>query len=301
VTTVKDSPPRAGTGVVAMTLATMIWGATFVVIRDVLHGIGPVELIATRFTAASVLFGVALAVRRRPIGSAALRAGLLAGLCAAVGFLCQAIGLTSTSAGNSAFLTCTGTVFAAFFAWPLLRQRPSSTLLQGIALALAGSALLSTRLGLPSAGDAWTLLGALAFALQIVALARTAGHVDTLELVAFQSLTVALVLLPFARHAPQQLAALDTPGLARVAYLVIPGTVVAPLLQVIAQRVLPAGRVALLFALEPVFALVFALAFGGERFAPRWWLGAALILSGVVRVEWMEARSEAGAPTPATR
>jgi len=66
---------------------------------------------------------------------------------------------------------------------------------------------------------------------------------------------------------------------------VLAGALAAPLLQVIAQRSLPPGRIALLFALEPVFALIFALYPGGERFVLRWWIGAALILAGVVIVE----------------
>jgi len=57
------------------------------------------------------------------------------------------------------------------------------------------------------------------------------------------------------------------------------------LLQVYAQRTLPAGRMGLLFALEPVFALLFAVTLGAERFEPRWWLGAGLILGAVVMVE----------------
>ena len=69
----------------------------------------------------------------------------------------------------------------------------------------------------------------------------------------------------------------------------------APLLQVIAQRTLAAGRVALLFALEPVFALLFALGPGGERFGPAWWAGAALILIGVVRVEGRSAKGPGAA------
>ena len=40
-----------------------------------------------------------------------------------------------------------------------------------------------------------------------------------------------------------------------------------------AQRTLPPGRIGLLFALEPVFALAFALALRGERFVARWWAG----------------------------
>jgi drug/metabolite transporter (DMT)-like permease len=61
--------------------------------------------------------------------------------------------------------------------------------------------------------------------------------------------------------------------------------VIAPLLQVRAQRSLSAGRVALLFALEPLFALMFAVWLGGEHFHLHWWLGAALILSAVLVAE----------------
>jgi drug/metabolite transporter (DMT)-like permease len=35
-----------------------------------------------------------------------------------------------------------------------------------------------------------------------------------------------------------------------------------------------------------VFGLLFALTLGGERFALGWWIGALLILGGVLRVEW---------------
>jgi drug/metabolite transporter (DMT)-like permease len=281
-----------------MVLATMLWGATFVVIRDILHGLRPTELIAARFALATVALAIVQAIRRRPIDRTAVVAGGLCGLCAAAAFSFQAIGLTSTSAGSSAFLTCAGTVFAALFAWPMLGERPSSALLQGIAAALVGSALLAERLGILAAGDAWTLLGALVFAMQIVIVGRYADRVDPLVLVGIQSLVVAVLLAPFAGGALPRLAALPPDGLARLGYLALAGSVVAPLLQVVAQRDLPAGRVALLFALEPVFALLFALAFAGERFGPRWWIGAALILAGVLRVEWRAAPTT---PSAATR
>ena len=67
-----------------------------------------------------------------------------------------------------------------------------------------------------------------------------------------------------------------------------------------AQRTLPPGRIGLQFALEPVFALAFALGFGGERFVVRWWAGAGLILLSVVGVEWSEARRSAARIPPAT-
>jgi drug/metabolite transporter (DMT)-like permease len=280
-----------------MVLATLLWGATFVVIRDSLHSIPPLELVFGRFALASAVLVVLAAPRRRRLTRGTLAGGVLAGLCFAGGFLAQAVGLTTTSAGSSAFLTCAGTLFAALFAWPLLGQRPSGVLLQGLIAALAGAALLSVgaagaaaaRLG---AGELWTLAGAALFGLQIVVLARYAPGADGLVLGAVQALAVTLVLLPFSGGVGAAFVALGGADWWRFAYLVAAGSLVAPLLQIVAQRRLTAGRVALLFALEPVFALLFALSLGGESFAPRWWLGAALILSGVIRVEWAAAARE---------
>jgi len=278
-------------GLGAMVSATLLWGATFVVIRDSLRAIDPPTLVFGRFVAASVVLAAFAAPRWRSVTRATLAGGVLAGLCFAGGFLFQAIGLTRTSAGSSAFLTCAGTLFAAFYAWPLLGQRPSAVLLQGLLLALSGSVVLSLAAPEPwrfrfGVGESWTLAGAAFFGLQIVALARAAPRADGLVLATVQAITVAVVLLPFADGATARFAALAPADRWRVAYLVGAGSVIAPLLQIRAQRLLPAGRVALLFALEPIFALALALTLGGERFPARWWVGAALILTGVVRVEW---------------
>jgi len=285
-----------------MVAATLLWGATFVASRDILHAVGPIELVCARFAVAAAVFAVPLLARRLsrgawgPGAAAALAGGAVSGVLGAGGYLFQAVGLTSTSAGSSAFLTCVGTVLAVLFAWPLLGQRPSAALLQGMLLALAGSALLSARPGLAiGAGEAWTLAGAVVFALQIVAVARWAPHADILLLTGVQTGVVALTLLPFAGRAPAQLAALDAAGLLRFAYLALAGSALAPLLQVVAQRTLSAGRIALLFALEPVFGLGFALTLGGERFALGWWIGALFILAGVLRVEWPARPPDCGA------
>jgi len=303
-----------------MVVATLLWGATFVVIRDSLTGLSPGTLVAVRFGIAAVVLGLIVLARgvrfTGPMRQATLRAGIAGGVAAAAGHLFQAIGLTSTQAGSSAFLTSIGTLFVGLIAWPLLGQRPGGRLMLGVGIALVGAALLGIRGDFRiGAGDAWTLLGALCFAFQVVAFARWAQDGDVVSIAAIQAAVASLCVLPFAlnegarnagaphagvAHAAAQLAALDGAGRARLAYLVAAGSVAAPLLQVLAQRTLPPGRVGLLFTLEPVFALAFALAFGGERFVPRWWAGAALILFSVVWVEWSEARQGAARIPTAT-
>ena len=278
--------------VAAVVLACLLWGGTFVAIRDTVAAIPPTTLVSARFLFAGIAFALVLVARRRRPGRADLLGGALSGLLMAGEFTLQAEGLRSTSAGSSAFLTCAGTLLTAFWAWLLLGQRPEGRLVAGIAIAGAGAALLSLREGLVlGLGEALTLAGAAMFALQIVTVARFVKQADPVALMCVNSFVAAALLLPFAGPPGALLAHLHGDTLARLAYLALAGSTVAPLLQVLAQRTLSAGRIGLLFALEPVFALLFALTLGAESFAPRWWLGAALILGAVLLVEW---RPEAG-------
>lgn len=285
------SRPSERAALVAMVVATLLWGGTFVAIRDSVAALPPVTLVGARFAIAAVLFALVLLLRRRTIVPTDFWGGLGSGIFVVGGYYFQAEGLRTTAAGTSAFLTCAGTLLAAFFAWPLLKQRPTRVLALGILVAMAGSALMSLdgqslRIG---RGEALTLLGAALYALQVVFVSHVARTADPLTLAFAQSITVAVVLLPFAHGAREAFVQLDAAGWQRFAYLAIAGSALAPLLQLSAQRTLPAGRIALLFALEPVFALVFALTLGGERFEPRWWWGAVLILSAIVLVEWRAA------------
>jgi drug/metabolite transporter (DMT)-like permease len=283
------TPPHAAErrALAAMVAATLLWGGTFVAIRDAVAAVPPATLVAWRFAAAGLLFALVLLVRRRRPARHDVAGGVLSGLLMVGGFYLQARGLRSTAAGTSAFLTCGGTLLAAFWAWPLLRQRPGGRLVAGIALAMAGAALLSLRAGFAlGTGEMLTLVGAALFALQIVAVARFAAAADPVALVCVQSFTAAAVLLPFAGSPLAAAGLFVGADRWRFVYLAVAGSTLAPLLQVVAQRTLPAGRVGLLFALEPVFALLFALTLGGERFGAHWWAGAALILAAVVLVEW---------------
>jgi len=131
----------------------------------------------------------------------------------------------------------------------------------GMGLALAGSLLLSWRQGMGfGRAETLTFAGSIAYAFQLVIVARLAPEVDPLVLTAVQSVGVALCALPFASPRAA-VAALTGAGIApRTLYLALAGSTVAPLLQV-------------------------AATIGGERFVLRWWIGAGLILAAVVIAE----------------
>ena len=276
--------PRVG--LAAMVAATLLWGATFVVIRDSVRAIPPLALVAARFGVAAVVYALVVAARRRPIDRDAWIGGITGAPFALTCYALQALGLTTTSAGSSAFLTAAGTLSVAFVAWPLLGQRPSARVTTGILIALAGSALLSWRVGFGfGRGEVFTLIGAALWGGNIVAIAARIERADPVSLAAAQTFAMALLALPLGAAGLPAFAHLDRATGLRFSYLALIGSVVAPLLQVVAQRSLPAARIGLLFALEPVFALMFAVSVGAERFSASWWTGAALILCAVVLVE----------------
>jgi hypothetical protein len=182
-----------------MVAATLLWGATFVVVRDSLGRLAPAAIVATRFGIAAVLLGMVALVRRHPVDRATLAGGALTGVLTAGSYAFQAVGLTATSAGTSAFLTAAGTLLAGLFAWPLLGQRPGARLTLGLLLAAAGSALLSLRGARHvGPGEAWTLFGAAIYALQVVGVSRWSPRVDPVALTAVQAVTVVACTLPFA-------------------------------------------------------------------------------------------------------
>ena len=175
-----------------MVAATALWGATFVIIRDSVARIDPVALVCNRFGVATLLLVIVLVARRQRPDADAWCGGVLGGLFAAGGFLFQAIGLQTTTAGTSAFLTSTGSLLAGLYAWPILGQRPSGALVAGIALAAFGSALLAGPAALRiGAGETWTLVGAVCWGAWVVAQARFAPRAEPLALTTVQAATTA--------------------------------------------------------------------------------------------------------------
>lgn len=270
-----------------MVVATALWGLTFIVIRDSLGALDAQVLVLGRFALAGALFTAVALVTRRSLSREQLGWGALSGFLAGLCFWFQAVGMQWTTAGSSAFLTCAGSMFPALIAWPLLRQRPGGRLLSGLALAFVGAALLSLDASFRLGRGEWiTFVSALGYAASIVAVGRLGAAFDPIVVAAVQSWAIVLMTLGAAPRALEQLPALTAPGWTRFLYLALAGSFVAPLLQLVALRRLPPGRVGLLLALEPVFALVFSVTIGGEHFVGRWWIGAALILSAVMLVEW---------------
>ena len=154
-------------GELLLILATMIWGATFVVVKDALAFATPTAFVAVRFTFAGILlFGL---LSRGRLDGAAVGRGILLGIFLCAGYLFQTTGLVYTTPSKSAFITGFAVVIVPFVqALHGFKIRKSTV--AGAALGLAGIYLLVMPRGLASVnrGDVLTLGAACAFAVHIV-------------------------------------------------------------------------------------------------------------------------------------
>ena len=289
----------------ALVVVTAIWGVTFVQIKDALELYPLFAFLAVRFAIAVAALAPFAGARVRTLGHSGAVAGTLLGCLLATGYALQTAGLERTTVSAAGFVTGMYVVLTPIFGLLVFRARVGTAVWAGVALAVAGLAMLSgINAGSPS-GDLLVLAAAAAYAVQIVLMERFAPRYDP---IAFTICEMAAAFVGFGAIA-LALGQVELPrgGTVWGALLVtgIFASALGYLVQAWAQRRASATRTALMFALEPVFAGIFGFALAGDRLGWIGWGGCAVILAGIVAAEPAAARvlaratRRAGAPESA--
>lgn len=277
---------------------TVIWGATFTMVKETIRSISPILFLAMRFALATVVLAAIFHYRSRRSKQDAWwaasgrrgggwQAGALIGTFLFGGYAFQTQGLRFTTAPKSAFITGLAFVMVPLLGALVYKTRPQLSEVIGVLVATAGLGLMTLEgdIGSISRGDLLTLLGALAFAAHIVAV----GHYS--EFMSFEFLSVvqvgsAAVLSfafcgwverPYAEWRPAVLCVILITGFL--------ATALAFTVQAWAQQFTTSTRTALIYTLEPVFAWMTSYVLAGENLSGRAAAGAVLILGGVLLVE----------------
>ena len=271
-----------GRAELALMGATLLWGASFLIVHHAVRESGPFFFVGLRFaTAALVTLPLALPALKGITGRELL-AGAMIGLCIFAGYSMQTWGLQTISSSTSAFITAAYVPLVPVLQWVILRRRPRLASWIGVALALAGLMLIAgpgKGLGL-GVGETVTLVSTLAIALEIILISLWAGKVDVGRVTLVQ-LTVT-ALLAFASMAP---AGEAVPTLTIRVLLSACGLgAMTALIQFVmnwAQRTVSPTRATLIYAGEPVWAGVFGR-IAGERLPPAALLGGLLVVAAVI-------------------
>ncbi len=277
-------------------IATVIWGSSFVIVKDVTNVVTPAWILAVRFTSAALIMAVALLKRRQLYFERShVGYGLLFGLAMFLAYYLQTIGITDTTPGKNAFLTGTYCVMVPFLAWAFLRRRPNRYNVIAALLCIVGVGFISLDGDLSIRfGDAMTLACALFYAIHIILVSQFAQGRDVFVLTMWQFVGVAVCswVVGFVAEPMPAWGALPVSCWTSLAYLAVACTALALLLQNVGQAHLPAASAALLLSLEAVFGVAFSVALGAEDLTVRVVVGFALVFAAIVVSEVLPERAK---------
>ena len=274
-----------------MLYAAAIWGSTFFVVKSILNDVDPVILVGYRFLMAGSILLVILKLKGRAVLSGFGRAAWL-GFLLWMLYIPQTIGLKYTTAANSGFITGLFVAFVPFFLLTIFRRRP--TVMESIAsgISLIGLWVLTGGLVDINTGDLLTLIAAVTYALHLLYSDKCMkAGIDPYIISCQQFLVVGILSIVTALIFDLPFGVASSGAVWMILFLTIFPTLLAFVFQMMAQKIASPLRVSLIFALEPVFAGLFAWTLGGEPLVSHRALGGllifmALIVSGLKWPPW---------------
>jgi drug/metabolite transporter (DMT)-like permease len=279
---------------VKLVLMTALWGGQFIAGRTLAPLLPDFTAGFMRFLAATVVLVVL--VRLREGGLPRLDRRQL-GAMVALGFAgvffwnaCFFAGMERVPAGRGALIMALNPVAIAIGMWLAYGERMTAVRWLGIAVALAGAAIVISHGDLPSLltgaigpGEAFLFGSVIGWAAYTLIGRRVLGRVSALATTTYAALfgTAMLALAALAEQPWSALAALPLRGWAAIGYLGVLGTVVAFLWYYEGVQRIGASRTAIFINLVPVFGVAFSALLLGEPVFASMVVGGALVIAGV--------------------
>jgi drug/metabolite transporter (DMT)-like permease len=287
-------------------LCTLLWGSTFVVVKNSLDRSSVLVFLALRFT----LAGICMALFRPRIFRRTQReevfAGVRLGFFMFCGYAFQTAGLRYTTASNSGFITGSSVVLVPLILALFWGKRATLWVFLGTIAAGAGLYFLtvpSSGVAHLNRGDVLTFFAAVSYAVHIILVGEYAREHSAAALSVLQVLSCAAmawitaVAADAIRWQPMRFASSAELWIGIVVCAVL-ATAVAFSLQLWAQQYTTPSHAAILFTLEPVFAVITSYFVLGERLGRRSFAGAAMVLAGILIAELLGPPAAPESPDP---
>jgi len=292
-----------------LAIGVLVVASASILIRYAMQdGAGPLAIAALRLAIAAAVLAPFAWKRVRvdvPRLSPNDRTLLFAcGVVLALHFATWISSLAYTSVASSAVLVTTNPVWVGILSWLVLRERPGRVMFGGIALAMAGSALVFGAQGSasgaapsPLLGNGLALAGALAASVYLLLGRRLRDRISLLAYVWTVYAVAALTLLAMAILAGESLV-LPMTALGFVTALALGPQLVGHTAFNYAVRHLPAPVVAVAILGEPLGSAVLAWLLFDETVGPGQLAGFGVLLAGILLSVLAGARLAVPATAP---
>jgi drug/metabolite transporter (DMT)-like permease len=263
---------------------SIIWGATFPIIRNAVAEINPFLFVGLRFLLGSFLLVPVLGGSLRTTNKKILISCALLGLINGAAYATQTIGLQTVASARAAFITGLSVVLIPLFA-PFFKLGHLTFLdmLCSLICLFGLYVLTGANLHGITYGDAWVAFSSVLTALVICYLQRL-----SFDLKDHASMTLAFYVVLFSAPLPllfsihANFAQVWQPAaLFGLLFCALAATSFVFYIQATYQRLTTVPKAALIYALEPVFAALFGYLINGEPITYHMLVGGLIILASL--------------------
>jgi drug/metabolite transporter (DMT)-like permease len=280
----------------SLLFVAFIWGTTFVLVQNAISTMEPFAFNGFRFFIAFVILFLSLLLFQKHqlqlISKKIVLSGLLLGFWLFLGYATQTLGLLYTTSSKAGFITGLSVVLVPFFSFLLLKQKPSFPAVIGVSIATVGLFLLTmTDIAALNIGDFFVLICAFGFAMHIIFTGKFSEQFPTLLLTTIQIFTVSILSMTSSFifedfNGMMKLSIISSQSVMIALFVTsVFATALAFFAQTSFQKYTTPTRVALIFAMEPVFAAIAGYYWASERLSLSAIMGCLFIFLGMLFAE----------------
>lgn len=275
-------------GQIMLVLAALIWGSSFIVMKDVVDFLTPAVLLFVRFSLATVFMFVLFFKYLKKLTKKDMAAGAITGGCLFTAYYVQTVGLTMTTPSKNAFLTAVYCAIVPFLVWVIYHKKPDTYHFVAAILCFVGIGCVSLTGNLSfQMGDILTLVGGFFYAFHILAVKKYSEDIHPIRLTTLQFAFCAIYALVVSlfREDVTSIALIESTMLLQIFYLAFFATTLALLFQNVGQQLTSACSASIILSLESVFGVIFSVLLYGEVLTIKVSIGFALIFIAIIIAE----------------
>ncbi len=262
----------------------LFWGVSFPAMK-ILVGIYPTcWLLFLRFSTGALMIYMFFHSRIHKSFRKVFKSGAIIGVLLFIAIASQTVGLRYIGGGRSAFISATYVLMVPFMIWILRRVFPGWLTIGAAVLCVAGMYLISGGISGTEGyiGDILTVICAITFAVQVIAISRYSSEHDPVALSFAEFLAFAVCALAFSLAFETPAEYISNNGLPELAFTIIFATFGCYMMQIIAQKYAEPSHATIIMSLESVFGLASSVIFLNETVTMRMLFGCGLIFAAVL-------------------
>ncbi|MHA2287479.1 MAG: DMT family transporter [Promethearchaeota archaeon] len=281
----QSNPKKRIIANILLITTTLLWGTSFIITKNLIQDVPIFLYLGIRFTIA--IFGfIPYFIRIKRINKKILLYGALTGLMYYVAIVFQTFGMQTTSAGKAAFITGLSTIMVPFITWIGFRKTIKKRVWLAVIISIVGMTfLLLEGESFLIIGDFLVLVCAVLYAFYIVLNDKYVRVVDVYLYSAVQLIVISVLSFggAFLLGETYDLLKMSLPFWLVFIYMGLVVTSGTFIFQNWSQQHQGPTQTAIIFTLEPVFAVIFAsLIIGDETMTLLGWLGCVLIFIAIL-------------------